>query len=185
MKTTLAQKQAARRERVVRAAMELASEGGYDAVQMRDVAARAGVALGTLYRYFASKDQLLAAANREWVGDLAQNTTRRPPRGDSAADRVVDVLRRANKAIDRNPNLASAVIRALTSPDRARTEGPGESMRNILTMAMGEEGPSQRDEIIHVLDLVWFALIVQWMSGHRTADEMSDVLESAARLLIR
>ena len=55
-----ARNQAARRERVIAAAVDLASEGGYDAVQMRDVATTAGVALGTIYRYFSSKDHLLA-----------------------------------------------------------------------------------------------------------------------------
>src|SRR3974377_523984 len=49
------------RQRVVDAAMELGLEGGYEAVQMRDVAARAHVAMGTVYRYFSSKDHLLAA----------------------------------------------------------------------------------------------------------------------------
>ena len=42
---TLTKSQAARRERVIRAAQELASDGGYDAVQMRDVASRGEVAL--------------------------------------------------------------------------------------------------------------------------------------------
>ena len=41
---TLTKSQAARRERVIRAAQELASDGGYDAVQMRDVASRGEVA---------------------------------------------------------------------------------------------------------------------------------------------
>src|SRR3954465_6739269 len=54
--------QQARRERILDAAMELAAEGGYDAVQMREVAERADVALGTLYRYFPSKVHLLVAA---------------------------------------------------------------------------------------------------------------------------
>ena len=62
---TLTANQAARRGRVLDAALELAAEGGYDAVQMRDVAARAQVALGTIYRYFASKDHLLAACQVE------------------------------------------------------------------------------------------------------------------------
>ena len=53
---------AARRERMVDAAVELAVTGGYESVQMRDVAARAEVALGTLYRHFPSKDHLLLAA---------------------------------------------------------------------------------------------------------------------------
>ena len=58
----LTKSQAARRARVISVAMELASDGGYDAVQMRDVATQANVALGTIYRYFMGKDHLLAAA---------------------------------------------------------------------------------------------------------------------------
>ncbi|WP_235736065.1 TetR family transcriptional regulator [Nocardioides alcanivorans] len=41
-----------RRRRILVATTELASEGGFDAVQMRAVSERADVALGTLYRYF-------------------------------------------------------------------------------------------------------------------------------------
>ena len=62
---TLTPNQAARRDRVLDAAMSLAAEGGYDAVQMRDVASRAQVALGTIYRYFSSKDHVLAACQLE------------------------------------------------------------------------------------------------------------------------
>ena len=58
--------------------MKLAAEGGYDAVQMRDVAGEAGVALGTIYRYFASKDHLLAACQ---VAFAARRAT--PPRAPS------------------------------------------------------------------------------------------------------
>src|SRR2546423_5352817 len=53
--------QRARRRRILRAAADLATEGGFDAVQMREVAERADVALGTLYRYFPSKIHLLVS----------------------------------------------------------------------------------------------------------------------------
>src|SRR6266567_3846186 len=43
-----------RRKRILDATLALASKGGYDAVQMRIVAERAGVALGTLYMYYTS-----------------------------------------------------------------------------------------------------------------------------------
>src|ERR1700738_360366 len=61
--------------------MDLASSGGYDAVQMRDVAATAHVALGTIYRYFSSKDHLLAATLVEWTRDLQRRgaAAPRPP----------------------------------------------------------------------------------------------------------
>src|SRR5919108_352324 len=64
--------QRARRDRIVVAATELLAEVGYEAVQMRDVAERADVALGTLYRYFSSKEHLYAAALVAWSSDYGQ-----------------------------------------------------------------------------------------------------------------
>ena len=51
-----------RTRRIVATAVELAEEGGFEAVRMRDVAAHAGVALGTFYKRFRSKEDLLIAA---------------------------------------------------------------------------------------------------------------------------
>src|SRR5690242_20754542 len=110
----LTKSQLARRQRVIRAALELGAEGGYDAVQMRDVAQQAQVALGTIYRYFSSKDHLLAAALVEWVEELEQRVAVRPPRGDTIAANMVDILRRATRAMEREPKLSAAVITALS-----------------------------------------------------------------------
>src|SRR3954464_10284925 len=95
---TRAAETAARRRRLLSAATALAAEGGYDAVQMRDVAARAEVALGTLYRHYASKNQLLLAMRADQALALRERLDQRPPRGDAPADRVADVLRRATRA---------------------------------------------------------------------------------------
>ena len=67
-----------RRLRVIDAALRLAADGGYDSVQMRDVSAEADVALGTIYRYFSSKDHLLVAAMVEWMLELETAMKRRP-----------------------------------------------------------------------------------------------------------
>ena len=96
--TARAAETAARRQRLLDAAVSLATEGGYDAVQMRDVAARAEVALGTLYRHYSSKDQLLLAALADQANTLRTRLAQRPPRGDEPGDRVADVLRRATRA---------------------------------------------------------------------------------------
>src|SRR5215213_7088144 len=67
-----------RRRRILDATLVLASKGGYDAVQMRAVAERADVALGTLYRYFPSKIHLL-------VSGLAREFERAQEKGDRSA----------------------------------------------------------------------------------------------------
>jgi hypothetical protein len=54
---------------------------------------------------FTSKDQLLAAAMVEWLGQLEEEVGRRPPRGDTPAERVVDVARRASRTLGRTPRL--------------------------------------------------------------------------------
>jgi len=60
--------QAARRQRIVAAAALLLERQPYEQVQVKDVAAEAHVALGTLYRYFRSKEQLCAAVLTSWGG---------------------------------------------------------------------------------------------------------------------
>ncbi len=84
---------------------------------MRDVAATANVALATIYRYFSSKDHLLAAAMTEWTARLRGRVVQSPPKGETAADQLVDVLLRACRAMERQPKLTIALVRALSSSD--------------------------------------------------------------------
>ena len=51
---------AEREQTILAAATAMAAEGGMAAVQIADVAARAGIAAGTVYRYFPSKTDLVA-----------------------------------------------------------------------------------------------------------------------------
>jgi AcrR family transcriptional regulator len=57
----VARRLAARHDAIIAAARQTASEGGMAAVQIAPVAARAGVAAGTVYRYFPAKSDLVAA----------------------------------------------------------------------------------------------------------------------------
>jgi AcrR family transcriptional regulator len=185
-----ARNQAARRQRVIEAAMALATEGGYDAVQMRDVASTADVALGTLYRYFPSKDHLLIAAQEDWARALKQRLTQKPPRGDRPADRVVDVLRRASRALERAPRLTAALVTAMSSADPAVAidkQGVANIMDSMIRDAIGDEhnGDADLDGILRVLQHVWFASLVSWAGGIAELTQMGDDLELAARLLLR
>jgi TetR/AcrR family transcriptional regulator len=60
----------ARPQELLDAALELFVEKGFAATRSEEVAARAGVAKGTLYLYFPSKEDLLKAVVRENLGTL-------------------------------------------------------------------------------------------------------------------
>jgi AcrR family transcriptional regulator len=185
---TLSRSQAARRGRVIEAALQLGAEGGYDAVQMRDVATRAGVALGTIYRYFSSKDHLLAETLVEWAEDLGRKVSRRPPRGDTLSDRVVDVLRRATRAMESEPRLSEAVITALTStdPHAARCQREvGAVMSGIIAAAFPSDFEAEtRDDIVRVLGHVWFSSLVGWVNRWFGINHVGEELDIAAHLLL-
>jgi AcrR family transcriptional regulator len=185
--STLTRNQAARRERVIRAALELAAEGGYDVVQMRDVAARAQVALGTIYRYFPSKDALLLAVMVQWLGDLEQRVMRRPPAGDDTVDRVMDVLGRALRSMDRDPKLTAAVIAAMTAGDPASVAAIGdvtEAMARIMRSAFPEDvDPGLEASAAKVLGHVWWSATISWANGMGDIDWVAGELREATTLI--
>ncbi len=183
----LSQERQDRRRRLIDAAFELGAEGGYEAVQMRDVSVTANVAMATIYRYFSSKDHLLAAAMTEWTERLRGRVAQSPPRGDTAAEQMIDVLARACRAMERQPKLSEALVRALSSPDAGVAASGADVSRQIASMGDGIlEGlpPEVRADIIAVLSHVWYSALVSWANGRRDFPFVLAELERASRILI-
>jgi AcrR family transcriptional regulator len=186
---SLTESQSARRERMLAVALELALAGGWDGVQMREVASRAGVALGTLYRYFPSKEHLLVSLMLDQVRGLADRLAVRPPEGADSVDRVSDVLRRANRALQAQPEVTTAMIRALVSGNTdiaPVVASVREEMRRIITDALVEEGPADEDRLLRIdlLSDVWLAAVVSWISGSADVDSVVPRLRNAARVIL-
>lgn len=185
--STLTKSQAARRERVVRAAHTLAAEGGYDAVQMRDVAARAEVALGTIYRYFPSKDAVLLAVMVQWLGDLENRVTRNPPTGATTVDRIMDVLGRAVRSMEREPRLTRAVIGAMTAGDPAGEVAIGDvtrAMARILAAAFPDDVDADLEaRAAKALGHVWWSATISWANGMGDGDWVVEELRQASELI--
>jgi AcrR family transcriptional regulator len=183
----LTRAQQARRQRVIDAAMSLGLEGGYETVQMRDVAARADVAMGTVYRYFTSKDHLLAATLVYWVEQLDRRLAQQPARGADPATRVLDVLDRALRAMGRQPRLVAAVFTSLSSPDLAAVSCQEQItilMEGIIGRAIGEPQPPDPSERARMIGHVWYSALVGWVNGWSTMTRVYDELTVAVRLLL-
>ena len=220
-----------RRKRILDATLALASKGGYDAVQMRTVAERADVALGTLYRYFPSKIHLLVSALTLELERTQDKLDRRPLPGETPYDRILHVLSRVTQTMQREPMLTEAMTRAFMFADpsaaaevntvarqmermftRAMQRDPmlteamtrafmfadpsaaaevntvARQMEQMFSLAMhdGEDRPSADDAAIaRVIGDVWLSNLVAWVTRRASADDVSNHLELAARLLLR
>src|ERR1019366_186011 len=74
---SLSAKQAARRQRIVDAAMAMLEEREFERIQVKDIADGASVALGTVYHYFSSKEHLFGEVLVQWAGSLRTSITHR------------------------------------------------------------------------------------------------------------
>ncbi len=185
-----------RRKRILDATIALASKGGFDAVQMRAVAERADVALGTLYRYFPSKIHLLVSALAREFEQANTNFDRKPVPGDTTADRVMYVLSRTTRALQRDPNLTEALTRAFMFADASvatEIHVVGMQVTRMLMRAMHDPEststdvePTEEDiAIAKVIGDVWLASLVQWVTGRASAADVSKSMDVAVRLLLR
>lgn len=115
--TTPAQRR--RRALILDTAVSLVEERGPDGFQVREVVERSGVALGTIYRYFPSKDHLIAEALDRATSDLRERlaTATRDGEGADPAERVAVLLRIVAESIERRPGNARASLQLLLSAD--------------------------------------------------------------------
>jgi AcrR family transcriptional regulator len=177
-----------RRKRILDATLALASKGGYEAVQMRTVAERADVALGTLYRYFPSKIHLLVGALTEEFEQMQEKLDRRPIPGDTPTERMLYVLSRVTRTMQRDPMLTEAMTRAFMFADPSaanEVNTVARQMVRMFTRAMHDGEPSAEDvAIARVIGDVWLSNLVAWVTRRASADDVTSRLELAARLLL-
>jgi AcrR family transcriptional regulator len=107
------------RERLLRAAQELIEEGGYGPASVVAIADRAGLAAGTMYRHFSSKEELFvevfrSVCDREMTA--MQAAAEAMPDGASHVDKLVTVLSTFARRALRRPRLAWALIAEPVDP---------------------------------------------------------------------
>jgi AcrR family transcriptional regulator len=181
--------QRARRDRIVRAAIDLLAAAEYDAVQMRDVAERAGVALGTLYRYFSSKEHLYAAANLAWASDYAP---RRPPTDatDASSDtdevRLRALMRRALRAFEKSPQMlrAQMVVEQSSDPNAHELyDRFTEQNAAVLTGALLHLSPADAQAVMMTVNCVMYNRLRAWAHGRCTMRDVDRAVQQTIDLI--
>ncbi len=183
-------RQLERRRNLIAAALSLVAETGVERLQMKQVSERSGVALGTTYRYFSSRDHLLAAAIADWhrllLADIVAEL--RGPRAPAAAvDRVVRFANRGMRAYQRQPQLAHLLVSVAASTDPFASEAlhtMARADREALLAVMPDVPPSVRDVVQHIVGNVWQGELTAWVTGRTTLRDARRRLEDVIRLLL-
>ncbi|MFZ2528540.1 MAG: TetR family transcriptional regulator [Rhodococcus sp. (in: high G+C Gram-positive bacteria)] len=180
--------QRARHARILRAAAQLGAENDLERVQMLEVAKLAGVAIGTLYRYFPSKTHLFVAVMVDQIDRMGTSLSRRSHGQASGSAAVYDALLEATRALLRTPLLATAMIQsaatsnAASIPDVAKID---RQFQRLLLDAAGIDVPTARDvTALRLVVALWFGLVQSALNGRTSIPEIeSDLRVACGKLL--
>jgi AcrR family transcriptional regulator len=176
--------QRARRDRIVEAALRLMTNTDYESLQMKDITVEAGVALGTTYRYFNSKEHLVAEALLEWAMQFGQEVTATDP---EPVDRLKVAYHRAARAFELSPRVYDHMLAVQGSAEPRVQEifdvfASGQV--DAFTSYIAAVPSPKRERIIAVMNAVLGDSLREWSLGRRTIAEVYDLLDSAADLLL-
>jgi AcrR family transcriptional regulator len=183
----LSTNQAARRQRIVDTALSLLGGREYERIQVKDVADGASVALGTVYHYFSSKEQLFGEVLVQWAATLGANISRRSLAGVDPASRLEDALHRSVQAFERRPQLAKLVARLEVSEDPFASDVlnrlDATTNQVYLTALQGLE-PEKALRVVRVADAVLDSSLRAWSAGRLPIKEVYRSLSDVVALLL-
>jgi hypothetical protein len=123
----------------------------------------------------------------EWIERLRDRVAQSPPRGGTPSEQLVDVLQRACRAMERQPKLSAALVRALSSPDagvRETSAGVREQIGRMVDGILVDLPTAVRADILAVIGHVWYSTLVAWAHGLGDFDTVAAELARAARVLV-
>jgi TetR/AcrR family transcriptional regulator, cholesterol catabolism regulator len=178
--------QRARRDRIVHAALRKLAADDYDKVKISEVAVDAEVAIGTLYRYFSSKEHLFAAVFKEWQDSLGRQIHLSALRGDTNADRLLDLLMRMIRAFQAQPQFYKLllVLQTTTDPYAAEIYDYLDSgFRSLVETALDEVTEKDRLAISRVIGGVLDQNMRGWVMNRLTITQARENITDAVRLI--
>ncbi|OIN81356.1 TetR/AcrR family transcriptional regulator [Mycobacterium malmoense] len=177
-----------RRAKIVDAVTALIAEAGIEAAQMRDVAQRSGVALGTVYKYFSSKEDLLAAALDSWQKRAARIImgVGEPPAQDPVSG-ILDCLRRSQHAFQVDPEMTVLTMQLAISAEPTARVAIDQMLRTygeIFSRLVEVVAPEHLAHVGFGLSAVLAGSLIGLLTGRMTLEESLSHVEWAARLML-
>jgi AcrR family transcriptional regulator len=182
----LGRSQAVRRARVLEAVLELANEGGYDAVQVRPLSDRTGVGSDTIYRYFGSRDRLMSEAVALWIEREFVLPSPGWIVGDTAAERLLSLSRRVWDLWERHPNMLGTMVHTSMLDD---DPGGGPTARSVevgmqvLADALAGIDDDYRRDVMLIMENTTRGVMAAVVRGHLRVEDVYPLIERVIRRL--
>jgi AcrR family transcriptional regulator len=195
LKTRVTQRAEDTRRKIYEAAMELFREKGFEETTMRDIAAKAGVALGGAYYYFSSKDAIVLA----FYGEMQENSNEPVLAALGAQkklkERIRSVLEERFKVLEPNRKFCAALFRhapdcgdplsPFSDETRAIRDGAIEHMRIAMEGSDAKIPSDLRPRLPYLLWLYQMALIMFWLYDRSPQQERTKkLMDKSLSLLV-
>jgi AcrR family transcriptional regulator len=183
------------RRKIYEAAMELFREKGFELTTMRDIAAKAGVALGGAYYYFSSKDAIVLAFYSEMQASSNAPVLEALAGQKKIKDRIRCILEKRLELLEPNRKFCAALFRhAPDSADplspfsdetRAIRDGAIEHMSIAVEGSDAKVPPDLQARLPYFLWLYQMALIMFWLYDRSPNQEKTQrLMEKSLGLLV-
>lgn len=193
VRSVLSPARAATRDKLVASVITLATEGGYDATGLRQVAAHAEVSVPTVYQHVGSRDQLLVEALMALGARSTESLRRRRPRGYTPAERLSAVFAAILREAAAKPLLYQAIYRAyvasapaLVGVDGLVGFGPEKAKWIGETLRAGDTGghsDGDIDAVARILSALFLGTMIGVAAG-RDVDEATAIITDATHRLL-
>lgn len=158
----------------------------YEQLQMRDVSQTADLALATVYRYFPSKDLLLAHVFEQWCEGYWTRLARAAD-GRANTDRLMDLAARSVEAYESHPNILVMMSALQLSNDPAVTavmEDIRQRAEQFFLAALQGLDPADASGIVGVVFAVMGTKLAEWVRGAIAIDDVHRAMATTIGLLL-
>lgn len=166
-------------DRLLAVVIEILETDGYDAVQLREVARRARSSLATIYKRYATREDLILAALESWLDEnrYSDITPHRRAPGESLHSALMELFQAIFEPWERNPGMLTAYFRARSSPRGQELLRRG---LDIVAPAGMELMADVDDEFVadlnNVVSSVVYGLLGRFVAGEIEATEILPTL---------
>lgn len=153
---------------------------GYDELQLKEVARRAQVSLATVYKKFATRDELMVAAVTEWMEINSYAELEPPAPGESLRDGLIRVIRHVFEPWERNPRMLEAYHRARSGVGGRRLDEQGVSaVLPVAAVLFEGYEPAYVEDVGLILTNLIYALTGRFVDKELDVTEILPMLERA------